>query len=1025
MIKNLSKPSIRGGVPIPLYFLVSTLLFFALAIHDASAQQRVITGVVADLVGEPIPGVTVLVSGTPRGTVTDINGRYSIQANNGETLEFSFVGFRKVSRAIGNSNVMDITLEEDTQNLDEFVVIGYGSQRERDLTSAITTIKTEDIVKTPNANAMQSLQGRVAGVQIVSSGAPGASPTVRVRGIGSFEGGGSPLYVVDGMFFDSIDFLNPDDIESISVLKDASASAIYGVRAANGVVLISTKTGNYGQKGEVVYSGYYGFQNPQDVLQMANTQQFVRYVNETGAAADIQFVQNAIQRYGRSRIDPNLPDVNTDWFAEIMSPAAIQNHSLSFNGGNENTRYSLGGSYFSQGGLLNETRNQFERINFRARVDSDVKSWLNVGANLNISTSQQYVGNDGAWFQAYFAVPFLPVFDDQNTAATPTNYANAQQIGFRSPQNPFMSLAFNDNRNNVNRVLGNFHAEAYLIPDKLTFRTEYNYNITNFRGRSVNFPFNDGVTERISNLRRSSSLRFDQIWDNFLTYQESVGKHNFTAVVGQSFRSESGENLFARGENLNPAPNRNNEEFWYLSNSTDFDLNGLGDGGFNLFFLSYFSRLAYNYDDKYLIYGTFRRDGNNKFQQKWGNFATFGAGWVVSEESFFNVPAINFLKLRGSWGQLGNDAVRQAVGAPTIFDTSLAIDNSIRFGRILNPTFDLIDQWETTVETNIGLNARMFKDRLTVDADYFIRDTRNLAVVIIPPVIRASERRSVGSIRNQGLELALGWRDQINKDFSYFIGGNLATLNNTVLGLGGAEGLDAGSAEFRQRSIIGSPFQAFYGYNVIGVFQNQADIDNSGLSPEFIQNNNLQPGDLIFKDQNGDGIINDEDRVVLGSFLPRLTYGANLGFTYKNWDFSALIQGQGGYSILNRKRGEIIFTNDTNIDAELANNLWRGEGTSNRYPSAAGLRRGWNQNMSDFFVEDGSYWRVQNIQVNYSFINKELFGVKMPRTVVSLTAERPLTFFNYNGFNPEVPNGIDRQVYPIPAIYTLGLNIKL
>lgn len=1025
MIKILSKQSKRGGVPIPLYFLISSLLFFALAIHDASAQQRVITGLVADLVGEPIPGVTVLISGTPRGTVTDINGRYSIQANEGETLEFSFVGFRKVSRVVGNSNVLDITLEEDTQNLDEFVVIGYGSQRERDLTSSITTIKTEDIVKTPNANAMQSLQGRVAGVQIVSSGAPGASPTVRVRGIGSFEGGGSPLYVVDGMFFDSIDFLNPDDIESISVLKDASASAIYGVRAANGVVLISTKTGNYGQKGEVVYSGYYGFQNPQDVLQMANTQQFVRYVNETGSAADIQFVQNAIQRYGRSRIDPNLPDVNTDWFAEIMSPAAIQNHSLSFNGGNENTRYSLGGSYFSQGGLLNETRNQFERINFRARIDSDVKSWLNVGANLNISTSQQYVGNDGAWFQAYFAVPFLPVFDGQNTAASPINYANAQQIGFRSPQNPFMSLAFNDNRNKVNRVLGNFHAEAYLIPDKLTFRTEYNYNITNFRSRNVNFPFNDGVTERISSLSRSSALRFDQIWDNFLTYQESFGKHNFTAVVGQSFRSESGENLFARGENLNPAPNRNNEEFWYLSNSTDFDLNGLGDSGFNLFFLSYFSRIAYNYDDKYLLYGTFRRDGNNKFQQKWGNFATFGAGWVISEESFFNVPAINFLKLRGSWGQLGNDAVRQAVGAPTIFEGSLAIDNSIRFGRILNPTFDLIDRWETTVETNIGINARMFKDRLTLDADYFVRDTRNLAVVIIPPVIRASERRSVGSIRNQGLELALGWRDQISKDFSYFLGGNLATLKNTVLGLGGAEGLDAGSAEFRQRSIIGSPFQAFYGYNVIGVFQNQADIDNSGLSPEFIQNNNLQPGDLIFKDQNGDGIINDEDRVVLGSFLPRLTYGANLGFTYKNWDFSALIQGQAGYSILNRKRGEIIFTNDTNIDAELANNLWRGEGTSNRYPSAAGLRRGWNQNMSDFFVEDGSYWRVQNIQVNYSFIDKELFGVKMPKTVVSLTAERPLTFFNYNGFNPEVPNGIDRQVYPIPAIYTLGLNIKL
>lgn len=1025
MPKNLRK---KLTTPVMLkrsFLMIKILLLNLVFMQQLTAQQSTVTGNVTDQNGESFPGVTIQINGTTRGTVTDVDGNYSIEASSEEVLVFSFVGFTKVQRAVGNQSVINVSMEEDTQSLDEVLVIGYGTQRERDLTSAISTVKADDIAKTPNAQAMQSLQGRVAGVQIVSNGAPGAGPTVRVRGIGSFEGGAAPLYVVDGMFLDNIDFLSPNDIETISVLKDASAAAIYGVRAANGVVLIETKTGSYNQKGEIVYDGYYGVQNPQNVLQMANTQQYVNYVNETGAAADMQFVQNAIQRYGRSRIDPNLPDVNTDWFSEIMSPAAIQNHSLSFNGGNETTRFSLGGSYFDQKGLLNNTRNEYKRLNFRVKLDSDIKDWLNVGGNLNISTAQQFNADNGAWFTGYFAVPIQPAFDPGNVGASPIGLSNAQQLGYRSPQNPFYALEYNDNRNDISKVLGNFYAEARILDDKLTFRTQYNYNITSLRNRSVSLPYNDGVTERLSALGRRNSSSFDQILDNFLTYRNNFGKHNITAVLGQSFRSETGESLFARGANLNPSPGRDNEQFWYLSNSTDFDLNGIGDSGYNLFFLSYFSRVAYNYDDKYLLYGTFRRDGNNKFQEKWGNFATFGAGWVISEESFFNVPAINFLKLRGSWGQLGNDGIRQAVGAPTLNETTAAIDNTLRIGRRLNPTFDLIDRWETTVETNIGFNARMFRDRLSIDADYFVRDTRNLSVVIIPPVIRASERRSVGSIRNEGLEISLNWRDNITNDFSYYVGGNIATLNNSVLGLGGPDGLDGGSAEFRQRSIIGMPFQAFYGYEVVGVFQNQADIDNSGYSSEFIQNNNLQPGDLIFKDQNGDGVINDEDRVVLGSYLPKLTFGANFGFTYKNWDFSALFQGQSGFSILNRKRGEIIFTNDTNIDADLANNLWRGEGTSNAYPSASGLRRGWNQNMSDFFVEDGSYWRIQNVRLTYSIIDREIFGVKMPRTAVTVTAERPLTVFDYNGFNPEVANGIDRQVYPIPAIYTLGLNIKL
>jgi TonB-dependent starch-binding outer membrane protein SusC len=989
----------------------------------------VINGQVVDASGSAIPGVTVMVEGTNRGTVTDIDGRFSIEANPDEALVFSFVGYEKQRMLVGNTSFLTITLKEDISLLNEVVVIGYGSLREKDLTSSIATLKTDVITKTPNANAMQSLQGRVAGVQIVSNGAPGASPTVRVRGVGSFEGNAAPLYVVDGMFFENIDFLSPNDIETISVLKDASAAAIYGVRASNGVVLIQTKSGKYNQKPEIVIDSYYGMQVPQNVLQMANSQQFVRYINETGSPADIAFVNNAMQRFGRSRVDPNIPNVNTDWYAEIMNPAAIQNHNLSFNGGSETTRYSIGGSYFEQKGLLNDTRNEYKRLNFRAKLDTDVRSWLTVGGNFNFSMARQYNGDDGAWFQAYFAVPILPVFDELNTNAEPFRLSNAQQLGYRNRQNPYYSLLYNDNRNHVGKVMGNFYADFELIPNKLSFRTAYNYGLEIINSRNVGFDFSDGVTNFQSAIGRTNFARFDQVVDNFFTYNENFNKHRITAVLGQSFRSEYSEVLFARGTGISPIPDRAAENFWYLSNATNFDINAIGDTGdvinSRLFFLSYFGRLSYNYDDRYLLYGTFRRDGNNKFQQRWGNFATIGAGWVISSEKFFNVPAVDYLKLRASWGQLGNDGIRPSVGRPTIQENSLAINDVLLFGRRLNPTFDLIDRWETTIETNFGLNAQFFKNRMSVDVDYFTRDTRNLAVNIIPPVFRATERRSVGEIRNQGLEFTLNWQDKIGSDFTYYVGGNFATLRNEVLSLGGPDYLDGGSAEFRQRSIVGQPFQAFFGYQVAGVFQNQQQIDQSGYTTQFIASNNLQPGDLFFVDQNNDGIINDLDRVVLGSFLPKFTYGFNLGFTYKNFDVAALVQGQSGFSILNRKRGELIFTNDTNIDAELANNLWRGEGTSNRYPSAAGLRKGWNQNMSDYFVEDGSYWRIQNVVLAYNIVNKSLFGVAMPTTRLTFTADRPLTMFNYNGFNPEVANGIDRQVYPIPAVYTIGLNIKL
>lgn len=827
------------------------------------------------------------------------------------------------------------------------------------------------------------------------------------------------------MFFDNIDFLNTADIATISILKDVSASAIYGVRAANGVVLIETKSGSYNQEPEVVYNGYTGVQVAQNVIQMANAEQFTNYALATGSAADASFIDAAFQRYGRSRINPNVPDVNTDWYDEVLQVAPVQNHSLTVTGGNMNTRYSVGMSYYKQDGLVTDTRNEYERLNFRTKLDFDVSDRLTIGGNVNISNATQFVADNAIWFRTYFAVPILPVYDDQNTSAYPRQLSNAQILGYRGSQNPFYNIYYNDNRNKIGKIAANFNADLDIIPNKLTFSTAYNYNFENFNLRNVDFEYGDGVGEFNSAISRSHATSLDQIWDNYLTYEDNFGDHNLTAVVGYVFRSETNEGVFARGTELDPSPDRDLEELWYISQATGgIDEGGTGDFGSRLFGSSYIGRLAYNYNEKYLLYSTYRIDGNNRFQEKWGNFFTIGAGWVVTEEDFFDIEAIDYLKLRGGWGQLGNDATTPALGAPERQLVFLAVDDERVPGTVVVPTFDFVDRWETTEEINFGLTSRMFGDRLSLEADYYIRDTKDAAVTIVLPLIRDNVRRNAASIRNQGLEMALDWSDNINNNWSYSIGGNFATLKNEVLDLGGPQYLNAGQAEFRQRSIIGQPFQAFYGYETQGIYQNQAQIDNSGLTQDFITESGIEPGDFIYKDQNGDGMINDEDRVVLGSYLPELTYGFNINVGYKNFAFSAFFQGQYGNSILNRKRGEIIFTQDTNIDAELATNLWSGEGTSNKYPSAAGLRKGWNQNMSDYFVEDGSYFRVQNVQPSYTLAGKSLLGTELPETRITLTAERPITLFDYNGFNPEVANGIDRQTYPIPAIYTIGLNLK-
>jgi TonB-linked SusC/RagA family outer membrane protein len=1002
--------------------ILSLLFIITLYLQPLMAQVQ-IKGKVVDDQNLPLPGASVLVKGTLRGTLTDIDGSYNISALPADTLVFSMIGTTTLKVGVGNRTTIDVKLLTETTMMEEVVVVGYGTQRVKDLTSSISTVKSEELTRTPASQAMQALQGKVAGLQVVTSGSPGASPTIRVRGIGSYPGqdNEAPLYVVDGMFFDNIDFLNPTDIATISVLKDASASAIYGVRAANGVILIETKSGRKNQKAEITYDGYYGTQVAQNVLKMANAEQFTTMALESGSAADASFILNAMQRYGRSRVNPNVPDVNTDWYNEILRPASIQNHSLSLSGGSENATYSLGTNYFSQEGIL-DMKNEYQRFNLRSKIDFQATDWLTIGGNMIMSNANKYSEEGGAWSQAYFAVPILPVYDEQNTAAWPTAYANAQDIGYRSGQNPFPTLVFNDNKLKIMKMLANFYAKIDIIPQKLSFKTTYNIGYTDVNERHVNLPYYIGNSFQRpdSYVAKASNIYNDQIWDNVLTYTNSFGHHNVVVMAGTSFRDESYQNLHAQGINFP----YEQEESWYISQSEEKPEGAIGDDGLREYGLSYFGRLSYNYNDKYLLYATMRADGSSKYQQKWGYFPTIGAGWVISEEDFMkDNNFIDFLKVRASWGELGNDKIQASDGAITTSVVNTAINGVLVAGTVTKNTFSSL-KWEVTEETNVGLTSRILKNRLSIDADYYIRDTKNAAIYVTIPGTGESILKNVGVIRNSGFEVALNWTENISDDFLYNVGVNFSTLKNEVRDLYGQPYIDGGSAEFRQRSIVGEPLLAFYGYEVLGVYQNTAEIEADPSAPD-----GAVPGDFKYKDQQkegeeGYGIINDDDRTVLGSYFPTFMYGANLGVSWKGFDLTANVLGQMGNKILNRKRGEVIWTADQNMDADLAINRWHGEGTSNKYPSSAGLRRGWNQKMSDYFVEDGAFFRIQNVQIAYNIRDVKLFGASMPETKISFTADRPLTLFNYNGFNPEVSNGVDNQTYPIPAVYTVGLNIK-
>jgi len=991
---------------------------------DQQAVQKKISGTVTDGTGKPMPGVTVSVKGMAIGAFTGDDGKYSLTVpETAQTLVFTFVGMKTQEVLIGSQNVIDVVLKEESVGLEEVVVIGYGTSKAKDLTAPISSVKSEDLVKRTTASAMDALQGNTAGVQIISTGQPGANPTVRIRGVGSLNND-SPLYVVDGMFFDKIDFLNPNDIQEMSILKDASGAAIYGVRAANGVVLITTKKGKLNTKTTVTYSGYAGFQTPVNMLKMANGKEYAAMEVDKGVASDLAHVTSSVAKFGGSGVNPST---STDWYKEILRKEAFtQNHSLELAGGSEKAAYSLSLNYLFQDGIM-DSKNSYERYNIHGQTDFQAYSWLKVGYNFILTNYTTFAPNNSAFLYAYLSSPLYPVYDETNTTAFPDKYASSTSIGYANGafSNPVAAANYYYDRTKGFQILPNIYAEINLFKNKLKFRTQLSEKLASLSDLVYTPAYYVDAyqmsTDKISHLKSVQERFTNYVLDNLLTYNDAYGKNHWTVLLGQSARDERWRALKGTADNVSGI----HDEYMYLDLSNS-DNRTIDEDGTDYRGLSYFARATYDFASKYLLTATIRADGSSKYQQKWGYFPSVGAGWVISEENFMKDQHLfDFMKLRASWGVLGNDGVpanngfssyTTGTGASGIFNNYGTSSGTYVNGYVTQNFYRDLD-WEVVQEWDLGFDFTMLRSKLSGTFDYYHRMTSKLAFKKPQPMGAPDIYGNWGKVLNQGLEITLNYRDKAG-DLVYNIGANVTTLKNEVKDINGLAYIATGTSEFPTRVEVGKPVYYFYGYQVAGVYQNAAEITADKIGTD----NGVQPGYLKYKDKNTDKSLNESDKVNLGSYLPKLTYGFNFSLEYHGLDFSMMLQGQAGNKILNMNRARRLWYSDMNGDRNFVTSLWTGDGSTNKYPSAYATTQGWNNQASSFFVESGSYLRVQNVQLGYNFI---VGNTESPvKCRVYMTADRPLIFTKYNGFTPEIGGtGYDTNTYPTAATFSIGCRI--
>ena len=995
---------------------ISILLILLLTVLSVSAQNVNVSGKVTDSSGEPLPGVFVQQSGTSNTVSTDNAGRYTIGVLPQSSLLFSCIGYKDVSVQLFDRTVIDVVMQEDAQALDEIIVTGYGSQKSKDLTAPIVSIKGEELSRQVNSHPMSSLQGKVAGVQVISSGAPGSSPSVRIRGTGSIGDYANPLYVVDGVFVDDLGFLSPGDIQEMTVLKDASASAIYGVRAANGVVIITTRRGQTG-KATITYDGYVGIQTPVNVMKLAGRDQYVELLNEANASVP-GYVPKVASDY------PNT----TDWYAALLRNALTHSHSLDVSGANDKTNYSVGLAYYDQEGIM-KADNNYDRLNFRARLDQTVSKWLDLGVNTVVSRYAQTTSDASAFFQAFVNPPVYGVINNDNTAAYPVKYDSPQLYGFgNSYANPYAIAHYNENGEKGLNLVFSVYAQAQFLDNRLKLRTSYNLDYGTYRTQSYIPEYfvggSQGVT--VSSLAKTFAQSDRHIIDNTITYADRIGPHSFSVMLGQSTRIERFTALSGSAVSV-PAYDEQSKYIGNGSNSNS-SVNDLSPAPYLYRGVSFFTRGTYNYKDRYLATLTFRADGSSKYNEKWGYFPSAGLGWVLTSEPFMaQQNAVDFLKLRASWGQLGNDSVP---ANSTLILGNIGTGVSAVFGDNLydglgaQTVLQNFLKWEVVSEWDVGVDFAFLRNRLSGELDYYHRTTDN--VVFYVPIATGGGTAELlsnnGRVLNSGFELTLGWADSVGKDFQYNIGLNLSTIANKVLELQGRDYIPGASVRgnYSTRTQVGYPVGAFWGYEVEGVY---ASDEQAAADPVWQEVK--AAGYFKYRDIDGNGVINEADKTYLGSPIPWLIGGLDFGLVWKGLDFSLTLQGQVGNKVLNAKRmNRDVFT-DGNYDLNFYQNAWRPSRLSDTYPSAAAYNSAFVQQANSFFVEDASYFRIQNVQVGYTFSN--LKGISSLR--VSLTAQRPYTYFRYNGFTPEVSgspiaSGIDTSTYPLQSTYTLGLKIS-
>ena len=978
------------------------------------AQEKTVTGVVTDSFNEPLIGASIVVQGTTNGVITDLDGKYSIKVTPGATLQFSYVGMEKQSVKVGNQSVINVQLKDDSQMLAETVVIGYGSAKKRDLTGSITNIKGDEIANKPVANPLSALQGKVAGVQVINSGRAGEDPEIRVRGTNSINGY-KPLYVVDGLFNDNINFLNPQDIESMEILKDPSSLAIFGVRGANGVIIITTKKAKVGQT-RVNINGSFGFKSVPNQIEMVDAAGFKELYNEQ------------LRNEGNPEFDFTGWNGNTNWQDEIFQTGFITNNNVSITGASEKHSFYLGAGYaYEQGNIKNE---KYSKITLS--VSNEYKLTDNFRVGFQFNGARILPADTKTVTTAVRATPVATVFNDQyGLYTTLPEFQKAQM------NNPMVDvdLKANTTRAENYRGSGNVYAEWDFLKHfqfKAMFSMDYASNnsrkftpiiqVYDASAEGSVVTLGDGKT----GVSQAKQTEMKTQSDYLLTYTNTWGDHSLTATAGFTTYYNKLENLGAARAQGVGLVIPDNPDKWYVS---------IGDAGtstnestqWERATVSMLGRILYNYKGRYLFNGSFRRDGSSAFSytgNQWQNFYSVGAGWLISEEEFMkDITWLDMLKLKGSWGTLGNQNLDKAYPAEpllsnaysAVFGTPSAVYPGYQLSYLPNATL----RWEKVEAWEVGAEANFFRNRLHLEGVYYKKTTKDLLAEVPGISGTVPGIGNLGSIENKGIELAINWRDQIG-DWNYSIGGNLTTIKNKVLSLV-QEGYSIISGDKSQSyTMAGFPIGYFYGYKVEGVYQNQAEIDNSPKNTLAT----VTPGDLKFVDVDGNGEITPADRTMIGDPTPDVTYGINFNVGYKNWELGVDMMGQAGNEIY-RTWDNYNWSQFNFMKQRL--NRWHGEGTSNSQP-LLNMKHTINNLNSEYYIEDGSFFRIRNVQLAYNFDKTLLSRIGVQALKLYANIQNLKTWKHNTGYTPELGGtaiafGVDNGSYPMPVVYTFGFNL--